>query len=337
MAEHIRKNQYIGIGLEATPGTEVDPDIFFPFTGDLGAQCAKAWLTRNDEAFGIVDAYPPDGGRITIDDIPLNFKLNPEVGMYPLLAIIGQVSSAQQGSSVAYKHTFTTSAQDALPDSFTWEVYDTVDYYRLSEMRLKTLSLSMTSDGHVMVSTTWTGRIIRKIDSGDATAPSYSTIRLYKFDDIAIYIGDRQTFANQVLYNRIETMDLNLDRSVIGITTLNQQAYTTQFACENGRSSEGNTFVQRYQDATMRDLFWSNSTQPDSGAEYKSLDLRFVGDQIAATGFYYTTQLLFPLIHITDQKSSGESLIETITFNAYYDPLAAYFMTGSIYNTMTSI
>lgn len=337
MAENIRKNQYVGVGRETTPGTEVAPTMFFSFVGDLGARCEKAWLTRDNEAFGIADAYPPDGGRITLDDIPLRFKLNPEVGMFPLLAVIGQVSSAQQGSSIAYRHTFTTSAQDALPPSFTWEVYDTVDYYRLSEMRLKNVSFSLAADGHITVGTSWTGRIVRKIDSGDATTPSYSTLRLYKFDDVYIYLGDRQTFANQALYDRIESLDFAVDRGIEPVNTLNQQAYTTQFAGAGGRRSEGNNFVQRYRDAAMRDLFWSNSTQPDSGAEYKSLELKFVGDQIGATGYYYTTRILLPLIHITDHAVTGESLIETVTFNAYYDPLAGYFIQGEITNTMTGV
>jgi len=335
--EHVRKNMSIGVGLEVTPGTEVAPTTFFPFMGDMGLKVGKGWLTRDDEAFGIIDAYPPDGGRVTIDGVPLNFKLNPEVGMFPIYAVLGKVTSVQQGSTIAYKHTFETTDQDALPPSFTWEVDDTVDYLRANTMRMSDLKLTFDASGHVIANTTWGGSIARKIDEGDVTIPAYSAIRLYKFDDVLIKVGDRQTFANQVTYSQIESMDINLNRPVTPVPTFNRQAYNTKFALETGRQSTGNQFVLRFIDSTMRDLQWSSTTQPDSGAEYKSLEVQFVGDQIGTTGYYYTTRLLFPLILISDHAISGESLIETVTFDTFYDPLAGYFMQGEITNTKTSI
>lgn len=335
--EHVRKNMSIGVGLEVTPGTEVDPTIFFPFMGDMGLKVAKGWLTRDDEAFGIIDAYPPDGGRVTINGVPLQVKLNPEVGMFPLYAVMGKCTSVQQGSSVAYKHTFETTVQDALPPSFTWEVDDTVDYLRASMMRLSDLELTFDAEGHVIVNTTWGGSIMRKLDEGDVTTPSFSTIRLYKFDDVLIKIGDRQTFANQLTYDQIENMSIKLNRPVVPVPTFNRLSYNTKFALEQGRQSIGNQFAMRFEDSDMRDLFWSSTTQPDSGAEYKSLEIQFIGDQIASTGFYYTTKLMFPIILISDHAVSGESLIEAITFDTFYDPLAGYFMQAEITNTMTSI
>jgi len=182
MAIKIGRNQWLGVGIETTPGTAVDPAKYLPFTtctlrqviDVLDDEAAKGVRERN---WGSVAG--PNRGEGDIEIL-----VDAENAPYLLIPALGSVSSTTaSGETAVYEHTITRKNTNP-PTTLTINYNDTVSTRKYTYAVVNTLELTV-SDGLA----TMTAGILSKAPVSGTGTKSITEETVLAFKDYTVKFG----------------------------------------------------------------------------------------------------------------------------------------------------
>lgn len=293
--------QYFGMGEESTFKTAIAAAKYMDIY-DEKVVPDPGWIIPNTAARRAFDkrvlgAYRGRGS--------VNFPIEPENGIGWLLKwALGSITSAQQGGTVAYKHTFKCA--DSIK-SFTgrFGVVDVATAEKiLAGCMLNGISFSSAHGEELKGSVEVFNSA--KETKGGIGSPTFSTLDPLVFRQATI------KFAT-VEKAYVSKLDLSLknaipfDKGVLGSDTFPK--------IRTGKRTVDGTLNLAFDDSTEYDRFLA-------GTEF-SFEASFVGPQIEATGYYYTLRLLLNkcqyLRDTTPHISRRELVVLNAPFQAFRD------------------
>lgn len=154
--QHIGRREAIGLGIEATPGTAVDPQIYLRWL-DNGFQ-NKTNVIENDSAMGVVDevndsdvtarwAEGTIGGKVT--SVGIGFLLS---------AFYGLPTTGAADGNGKYPHTFEMS-QSSIPQTLTISRSNPVEASKHAYAVVDTLEITAETNDYVKVSAAIKARV----------------------------------------------------------------------------------------------------------------------------------------------------------------------------------
>jgi hypothetical protein len=337
------KAGWAGIGIEATPGTQVDPSVFIPYE-DLS--------TKDDDTIVI-----PKENRGTFDNayhvvrtaadgqVSLKFDAFPEMGLEHLMyGLFGAKSTASGGTSV-YTHSFTqantvptfsvhsglttsdTGATKPIPRVYN---YGMVDEVKLDFKEKDTVKVDATIESASV-----------ELDTTPAT-PTYASNnpRPFVFPDLVFKIADFGSSAVQDSY--VQTLSLDFKKGVqkewIANGSLGAGVMVPSIFELTGKFSKIFTDMQYYKDF----LGAGSPTKFERTLLYKNVSFELTGDTIESSSptTSYSMSITIPkcLITTNDVKWTGDGMVKNdLDFRAVYDTVSGKTASATIVSGLTSI
>lgn len=261
--------------------------------------------------------------------VPQMVTPNGHIG-YWLGMAIGDPSSAQQGGTAAYKHTYTPD--DDLKTFSMWYARGGNQQVVIPYGAVDTLLIEQ-SPSDVLRSTV--GIIGQKetINADDmTTADAYDTAR--KFHDAHLTVtgpvGATEVFSSSILVNN----KYNVDKG---------RAHGSRFynALIPGKREVTGTMELWFDDDGDYQNFWGSTseTTPDVAGDFTPIPLNFSWDsgELADTGFNYILALDVPEVAFEATNVIMEERIrQTIDWSAQYDTGDSYDIQAELTNTVVS-
>jgi hypothetical protein len=316
-SEKLAANRYVGIGKETIYGTAVAasryveaPDSFQPDPG-VTILDPFAYRARQYQQLTKFRARGNIGG----------WKFLPEciIGE-ALYGVLGAKSSAQQGGTVAYKHTFTPA--DTL---VSWTLRKGVELTELVYPGCLFNKLTINSKHGELVEA-----ILEVLGVGAAPTkvalgtPTFSTLQPFSYHQATILLAgsDKST----MVYDLSVAIDNNIPIDKGGHGSKYFPKIRVGNRLVNGKLS---TF---FDETNQYDAFIA-------GTEF-TLNNKWVGAQIGATAYYYTLELDLPRCVYNSKgapeiKPLAEPLVVDAPFDALYSTVGAYNAEIKAYLTNT--
>ena len=238
-----------GLKKEGTRGTaESAPSAWWPIDKDTKFNYDLNHL-KDDALRGIPDMYPSVAGPLNGTG-KLKLPLDAQACGELFYSLLGDVSSAQQGGSAAYKHTFTRDLDSIERTAYTFFMdYGTsiVKKYNLGVVKAITLT------GPVDQLVTMDADILFKSEAdGSIGSPSFPTQRYMAFPHTTIKLGG-------VANTDIRSWQLKIDGGSQPLRTLSQSQDIANILVKAPLNITGN-FVIYFQTDAIRDAFLANTT-----------------------------------------------------------------------------
>lgn len=146
--QQIGRREGVGIGIEATPGTAVAPQIGLRWL-DQGLQ-NKTNVIENESAIGTVEKISDSAVTSVWAEGTINGKVTSEAVGFLLLGMWGTVSTGAAVNNI-YPHTFSLK-QSSIPTALTFTVANPLETNRYSYGTIDTFEVSAETGGWVQVS-----------------------------------------------------------------------------------------------------------------------------------------------------------------------------------------
>lgn len=311
------ERKYLGIGKETTRGTAVAPTRYIAVYPDTELDY-KLNLIEDELVRGVLEKFPPRAGtKEGTGRIRLDVQCD-NVGEL-LLSLLGSVSSVQQGTTPAYKHTFAKSMEIRMP-SYTLHIQRGLNAKQYSMSVVKSMIFTKTVDGKL----TAEADILFKTEEAEAftLSPTWTTPKPFMF------------YENKVLID-----------GVVNTTSIKEWSITIDNGSVTQRVLKGiqdihdiltfakllvsGTMSVYFEDEAQRNKFLANTSA--------SLELLFEGAVISGT-YKETLRILLSEIHYTAYPF-GELdglLGASVAFNAYYSLATGKTVQVELMNTITS-
>lgn len=305
-----------GLKKETVRGTaETTPNKWFPVLKDAEFQFNVAHL--QDEAVrGVAEEYPPIAG---IKDAMGNVKLVLDaqtIGEF-FNSLLGGVSSAQQGATAAYKHTFTRATSIEKP-SYTFFLDRGLSVKKYSLGVVKKVGLTGSVDGLVTADID----ILAKEElAGSIGSPTFPSQRYLSFENVSLKL-------NGAANTDIRSWSLNIDNGAVRYRTVSQSPLATNIIAPGKLDIKG-SFVIYFQDEVERTKFLGNTAA--------TFQMTATGPVIAGA-FNYAVDVLLPRIHYTAYPwgESENILAANVDFDGKYDSATAKAIEVNVTNTDTA-
>lgn len=305
MAEKIGRLGYIGIAIEAAPGTpEVTPDIFIPFTEntmrghhepifDTAARGSRV----ND--YGSVGGKRWGEGSITMYLDSLNSG-------YLIKMALGAESRTVKTASINDHLMTPTVSGNAIVAATLWD-YKGFDVEQYSYAGVDVCEIEITNDGIATINAS----IMSKAPAV-VTAPTLTTASgtLYTWKNANVYFGDIVQTLDQGTPTKITNFKCTISNNL-------ELTYKTG-------SQSPDTIVTKQMEVTgSYTLYFENATDRDRyyNLTKKSMLIRLVGGGLGS-GFTEQLDLLFNRITIQDidiETGLNDLFAITATFRAEYN------------------
>lgn len=184
---------------------------------------------------------------------------------------IGDASSAQQGGSAAYLHTFTP-ANIIQPDSYTIFIDRSVSVKKYNFCTARQIKITRTPDKPIM----FDADIMFDAEaSGSIGSPSYTESNALTFQ--------HDTFAIATVSNtKVKQWEVTLENGLVPLRTTGQKQGISDFFATHHKAQI--TFMIYFEDEVERAKFMAGTST--------SIQITIVGETIAST-YKYTLDLLF--------------------------------------------
>lgn len=185
-----------------------------------------------------------------------------------LVALLGSPSTAQQGVTAAYTHTWTDPTSLQLP-TYTLFFARGVDTYKYKGCGVRKLKLNCPADGDVKVE----AEILGLNEAGGASigSPTYTESRIHTFADVAFKIGGAAD-------TNVKSWTLEIDNGMIAKRALAASQDAVDVLLSGPLKVTGSYLVW-FESHTERTKFLANTTQ--------TIQVVSTGEVIAST--YYNT------------------------------------------------
>jgi len=325
MAVDIGRKGSLGVAVESTPGTGLDPVKYLPYTDCtlrnvvevLDDEAAKGIRER---AWGSVAARTRGEGDITI-------LMDVENAPYLLVPALGSVSSdTASGESSVYEHVITRKAGNP-PKTITLNFNDTVETREYTYGTVDSLEINF-SDGWVET----TASIISKAPSSGTGTKSITEERVLAFKDAKIYFGANLTAAESN-YNS-DTNSKELSEFTLTINNNAEAHYLS------GSSSPDHIALGEFDANGSYTLFFEDTTERSAheNQTQRAMVVSFQGDSI---GNAETEEILIkiPAFHITERSvdtAPAGFVTENPEFVIDYDDSEGYSLQVTVTNETAS-
>ncbi len=256
-----------GYKKEATRLTaESAPDTWQDF--DPGSGFKYEAKTIEDVGLrGIKANYPPEA---TIKELSgeLSGPVRAQNIGQILQMLLGTPSSAQQGATAAYKHTYNEPSSIQIP-TYTFFEDRSLDVFKYSGVGCSKLEIELPNDGVLKYKATMLG--ITEAAGASIGTPSYSESAMLSASKCTFKIAGS---ANQ----NVKSWNVSLDNGMVAKRVLAQSQDADDILAV-GRMAVDGGFVIIFENQTERDKFLANTKT--------SIQATLVGD-VADTGFNYT-------------------------------------------------
>lgn len=308
--------QRFGLAKETTRGTaEAAPSIWIPTRG-----LAKLnYQLKHHQDQGIRGAFakmPPIAGQKMADGtIPLTLDAQ-TIGQF-IHSLLGAPTSAIQGATAAYKHTFVrgTSIQ---PQSFTGFLDRSQAVLKYNLLVAKKLSVKGNVDGLTEVDVD----VLAKGEaSGSIGTPSFSAPQYAAPHQLTIEIDD-------VAVAGVKDMEVSIDNGARHEFSYNQSQECDDILAVSPLDIKAG-FTVLFESATERDKFLANT-----GVK---LEFNFIGATIAST-YKYTTSIILYKAHYTAHpyEEAGGILAAKAQLDGFYSTSDGKDVQIEVTNTATA-
>jgi len=327
IADSITRSSGFAVAEESVAGTaEVTPDLYEYLTDDpninptANTMIFRSLLSRT--ALNAANVGYQTGGTITTIADP------DSILGYILKWTLGDSSSAVQGGTSAYKHTFT--AEDTIPSFTSWFNRGTALKTKIPYCVISSLTLSQSVEDALRISAPFIGQ--KEVVATDFGTASYSHVIPFTNPNLTVSIdGSPATGA----HNTSLTIDNGID------TTLGK-VHGSMFytAIVPGARSITGSISLYFDTATEYKRYWGSTTATQPTANVDSVPIILTWDLgiEAGTGYNYKLIITLPsVIYTTTNVSlSGTRMVQTINFEAMYDTVTAKDIQIELTNKITT-
>jgi len=325
MAEKIGRLGYLGLAVEASPGTpEATPDVFLPFTENSlrghhePLMDVSARQTRVQQ-YGSVAGKRWGEGSVTIylDSINSGYFFKLGLGL--------EANTQKNSSPPVYDHLFTpTVSGNAVTAATLWD-YKGVDVEQYSYAAIDTLELEVNNDGIATI----TAGFMAKAPSS-VTAPTFTTTSgtLYTWKDMSLRFGNTVALAQAATATKVTNFKLQVANNVeMNYKSGSNQPDTLTY----GAVRVSGSYTLFFESVTDRDRYYNLTKQ--------SMVLQLAG---AGLGVGYTEllQLVFKKVTIEEiDMDTGLDDLFTLTCNfvAEWDQDQAGYFEATLRNQKSSV
>jgi len=320
MAEKMGRLGYLGLAIEAVPGTpEATPDLFVPFTEnslrghheplvDISARQTRV------QQYGSVAGKRWGEGSVTIYLDSLNS------GYFFKLGLGLEANTQKNSSPPVYDHLFTpTVSGNAVTAATLWD-YKGVDVEQYSYAAIDTLELEVNNDG---IATITAGFMAKAPSSVSAPTFTPASGTLFTWKDMSLRFGATVAAALAASATKITNFKLQVANNLdLNYKSGSNQPDTVTYGAVTVKGS----YTLFFESATERDRYYNLTKQ--------SMVLQLAG---AGLGVGYTEllQLVFKktMIEDMDMETGLDSLFAiTCNFIAEWDQDQAGYFEATLRN-----
>jgi len=323
-----------GIAKEATPGTYVPPVRYLPyskldFDPGITDEPLKVHTGRRGSEYKMMRTKAEPKGN-------LEMPAWPENGLEDaFLGALGSVTSAQQGSTSAYLHTFSES--NSLPTfSITKWAGSLGEPQAYTGCMVNSLKLDYASGSPVNMAVEY---VTNSVDfSKSAPTQTYAATEPFTFNDFTCKLGDygiaptansNVTKASIEIKNNIDSLKTANKKMEPSIKIPGQLEITGRIEFPFGSLDEYKRYLGGSATATTVDDIISD----------RAITLQLTGANIAST-YNYDLSITLPranLINLKPDGSGDDPIMYGFDFRALYDNATQKMVTASVTSKLTSV
>ena len=315
------RRAWLGVAVEATPGTYVTPQDYIPFSDidlvgkmtpipELQTRAIRDEQGQNSEA-------GKKQGEGTIKMV-----LDPQYTPYFLGAAMGDFGTPSTVETGVYQHTFTRKA-DNTPKTLSLTVDRVVDRESYTYAVVHSLDLNFT-DGMVDMDV----KIVSKFPSTTTSGTvSLGTERLFTFKDASVQVGADLTAAASATAINVKSFKLTIDNNTEPIWVTGDNDVNSII---NKNFTVKGTIGLNLEDTTYKDIYEAFTK--------KAVILKLLGDAIGSSS-QQTVQFNIAKIRLDDFKPklpADDIATQEIDFTAEYSITDAKTMDIQVTNTKSS-
>jgi hypothetical protein len=336
MTDVFRTGNYYagGIAKEAIPGTYVAPVRYLPysqldFDPGITDEPLKVHTGRRGSEYKMMRTSAEPKGS-------LQMPAWPENGLEDaFLGALGSVSSAQQGATTAYTHTFTES--NSLPTfSITKWAGSLGEPQAYAGCMVNSLKLDYTSGSPVNMSVEY---LTNSVDfSKSAPTQTYASSSPFTFNDFTCSLGD---------YGVLPTANSNVSTASIEINNNIHELMTANKKMEPDVKIPGQLEVTGRIEFPFGNLdeykrYLGGSTTANNVNDIitdRAITLNLTGANIAST-YNYDLTITLPKVNLINLKPDGSAddpIMYGFDFRALYDGTTQKMASASVTSKLTSV
>lgn len=313
---------------EVTPGTAgTTPDLYAYTSDDPGINPVQTTIQNVNVQNRDVTCITPSSYHIE-GSIPL-FATGENMGWF-LKWLIGNVSSAQEGATTAYKHSYTPA--DTLKTFTTWVKRGENQQIKIPYCVVDSMELTQSIDDSLRA----VFGIIGKSDSitADYGTENFDTLCPFGNQHLTVSIGGSTSAQAAEVHNT--TMNISN-----GFNVDSGRVHGSRFFSDliPGKRSVSGSFDMYFNDDSEMQMFWGNSTATGPADELTSQPIVLMWDLgiAAGVGFNYILQVTVPGANYvsTTVNIGGDRVVQSVSFVGKYDTVAANAVSIELTNKTT--
>src|SRR3990167_89802 len=298
MANFASLLKQFGLAKESVRGTaEAEPTVWTAILPESKLDYVQM-LYPDETMRAVMAKYPSAAGhRVGAGTIKMPLRAS-DVGEF-FHMLIGDPSSAQQGGTAAYLHTFTPAAV-LTPDSYTFFLDRSMNVMKYNLGQVSKITLDISPDNFVM----FTADVMFKSEAaGSIGTPSFVESEELTFQHVTFKID---TVAN----TELKSASIVLENGLFPKRVTSQSQDPEDFIVTQHKWSGAMTIY--FEDATERNKFLAGTTS--------SLQFQIIGDTISGA-YKYTVDVFIDKVQYTAFPYGDEDglLAAAVSFEATYD------------------
>ena len=310
------EQQQFGLAKESTRGTAITaPTKWYPTRGKADFDYMLKKL-KDTGIRGAATEYPDiPGVKDGHGKVPM--ILDPQMIGEFLNSCLGSVSSAQQASTAAYKHTFVRAATIQKP-SYTFFVDRGLNVMGYNRGTVKKLSFKGGVDNLIDVDA---DVIVQSEASNSIGSPSYPVQQYQSFQNVTFNIAGSQSLD-------VKEWSLSIDNGAKEYRTLANSQDLTDIVAPGKLQIEGG-FTIYFTSATERAKFLANTAV--------ALEINASGAVIASTYHYGVDINIYKALYKAFPYGDDQGLLAAkVTFQGFYDSVSGKDIQFDVTNTDTA-
>jgi hypothetical protein len=264
-----------GLKKEASRGTaETTATKWYPISKDSTMDYSLA-LLKDESLRGAPEEFPPNAG-VKTGTGKIKMPLDAQSCGEMFYSCLGGVSSAVQGATAAYKHTFTRGTGIQRP-GYTFFMDRGLNIMKYNLSTVKKLTLNFPTD---QIATLDADVLFKSEATGLIGTPAFPVNKYVGFNQVDVKVAGSSN-------TDVKDLTINIDNNAQAHRTLSLSQDVSDILVKGKLIIDGN-FTIFFQDVTERDKFLANTSSV--------LRALCVGGQ-AAVGYYYTVDINLYKIH----------------------------------------
>lgn len=314
----IGRQDAVGLGIEATPGTTIAPQAWQPHLSL--ALDPKTTVVQNTSALGRVENINDSAVTEEWAEGSLNGKITDITIGYILANMFGSNSAAlHSAETIVYDNTFTIAA---VPPSLTIARKNPVRARRFGLATLTDLEIDIKQNDWIQFTATFTSK------SGTSSSETVAYVAEHEFTSkhVILKLATNLAGLSGATAPQIKSLKLKLSRKTERFTPIGA---IDPVSFDPDSWGATGTVVMRYTDGTWEDIAFANTQQAMS---ISIINTDVTIGSAANPGLVFTAPKV-RLEPITLDNKLDQILSQTFNFNCELDLVSGYMMKALLTNT----